>query len=139
MGRLIGGIIAGIVSAGVTIVIIELISHAIYPPPPGLDINNHEQVGAYIMGMPGGAHALVALAWLGGAADGGLVAALVSRRHWTIWLIAALVIAAAAYNLLTYTHPLALQFAAVVAPLLGALLASFVERKMRGPDAGTAA
>ena len=129
MGRLILGIFLGMVAAVATILVVELAAYFLYSPPDGLDMDSHEQMGAYIMGMPSGAHALVAFAWFAGAADGGLVAALVSRRHWTIWLIAALVIAAGLYNILTYSHPLLLQFAALLAPLLGGFVASLVDRK----------
>jgi hypothetical protein len=128
MGRLIGGIVAGIVSGVVTIMIIELISHSIYPPAAGIDIYDKVQMGAYISGLPAGAQALVALAWFAGAADGGFIAALISRRRWTVWLIAVLMACAAVYNILTYTHPLVLQIAAVAAPLLGGLAASWPVR-----------
>jgi hypothetical protein len=131
MARLILGILAGIVAAVATITIIELVSHILYPLPAGLRMDDQAQMSAYILGMPPGAHALVALAWFAGASDGGLVAALISRRHWTIWLIAALVVAAGLVNVMTYTHPLWLQFAALLAPLAGGLLASFVERRVR--------
>ena len=133
MGRLIAGIVAGILSALVTIVAIEMIRQAVYPPPAGININSHRQMSAYILGMPVGAHALIAFAWFAGAADGGFVAALISRRYWTTWLIAVLTIGVAVANVAFYDHPLILQFAALGAPLLGGLVASILARRLAGP------
>jgi hypothetical protein len=139
MARIIGGIVLGILSAIVTIVLIEFVRQAIFPPPAGINMNSQAQMSAYIAALPAGAQAMVALAWFAGAADGGLVAALVSRRHWTIWLVACLVVAVAALNLFTFTHPPLLQLAALVAPLLGGLVASLCVRRMQAGDAQPAA
>jgi hypothetical protein len=135
MGRLIGGIVAGIVAAFASVWIIDLIGHIFYPLPSDLSMRDFEAVGAYIQTMPAGALAIVLLAWFGGALDGGLVAALISRRHWTIWLIAAAVAAAGLVNVLMIPHPPLLQIGAVVAPLLGALAASLLLRRIQRMEA----
>jgi hypothetical protein len=128
MGRLIGGILAGIVAAFVTVWVIDLIGHTIYPVPTGLDIYDKAAVAAFIASLPVGAQVFVAFAWFAGALDGGLVAALIGRRRWTVWLIAALVACAGVLNVLMIPHPLLLQIAAVAAPLLGGLVASWIVR-----------
>jgi hypothetical protein len=128
MARLIVGIVAGILAAFATVWIVDLAGHALYPLPSDLNIRDFEAVGAYIQSMPPGALAFVVVAWFAGALLGGLVAALVSERHWTVWLIAGLVAAAGLVNILMIPHPALLQIAAIAAPLLGGFVASQIAR-----------
>lgn len=123
MGRLIIGIVAGLVAAFATIWAIEMIGHQIYPVPSDLAMDDFEAIGAYIETMPAPALALVALAWFAGALVGGFVAASIGRRRWAAWLIAALVAAAAVVNIVMIPHPVLLQLAAIVAPAVGGLIA----------------
>lgn len=134
MKRLIGGIAAGIVVAFATVWIIDMVGHLLYPIPTDLDIRDFEAIGRYIQAMPAPAMALVLLAWFAGALVGGLVAGLISRRHWPVWLIAALVACAGIVNVMMIAHPTLLQIGAVVAPLLGGLVASqIVRRRLAAP------
>ena len=126
MGRLILGIAAGIVAAFVTVFAIDLVGHQFYPLPSDLDMDDYEAVGAYVESRPPGASAFVLTAWFVGALDGGVVAALVSRRHWTLWAVAGLVAAAGLVTVLMIPHPALLQIGAVVVPLLGGLAASLI-------------
>lgn len=132
MVRLVLGIIAGIVAAVATIGGLNLVSHMLHPIPDGLRAENYAAIGAFIAAMPAWALAVIALAWFLGALVGGLAAGLVSRRSWTVWLIGLLIIAAAAVNVFNIPHPLVLQIAAFVAPLLGALLALRILRNRDG-------
>ncbi|HEX6377057.1 MAG TPA: hypothetical protein VFZ91_15205 [Allosphingosinicella sp.] len=132
MGRLIIGIVAGIVTAFATVFAIYLIGHQIYPLPTDLNMYDPEAVGAFIETMPAGARALVLIAWFVGAFAGGLVAAAISRRAWTVWPIAAVVAAAGVVYVLMIPHPVLLQIGAVVAPLLGGFAAGLVGRKILG-------
>jgi hypothetical protein len=139
MARLIGGIVAGILAAFATVWIVDLLGHAIYPLPSDLYMGDFEAVGAYIRSMPAGALAFVLAAWFAGALVGGLVAALISERHWTVWLIAAAVVAAGLLNVLMIPHPVLLQIGAVAAPLLGGLVASQIARARLARRDGPAA
>lgn len=130
MGRLILGIAAGVVVAFVTVFGIDLVGHQIYPLPSDLNVRDPEAVGAFIQTMPPGALALVAVAWLAGAFGGGVVAALISRRSWTVWPVAGLVAAGGIVNVLMIPHPVLLQIGAVAAPLLGGFAASLVAGRM---------
>jgi hypothetical protein len=130
MARAVLGIVAGIVVAFATVFAIDLAGHQIYPLPSDLNLRDPEAVGAFIRTMPAGALALVLIAWFVGAFDGGVVAALISRRGWTVWLIAAAVAVGGVVNVLMIPHPVLLQIGAVVAPLLGGFAASLVARKM---------
>jgi MFS family permease len=123
MVRLVLGIIAGIVAAVATIGGLNLMSHMLHPIPAGLRAENYAAIGAFIKAMPAWALAMIALAWFLGPLVGGLVAGLVSRRSWTVWMIGLVVFLAAAVNVFNIPHPLLLQIAAFVAPVAGTLLA----------------
>lgn len=130
MGRLILGIAVGIIVAFATVFAIDLAGHQIYPLPSDLDMDDSSAVGAYIETRPPGASAFVLIAWFVGALDGSVTAALISRRHWTIWAVAGLVAAAGLVTVLMIPHPALLQIGAVVVPLLGGLAASLIARKL---------
>lgn len=130
MARSLLGIVAGTVVAFATLFAINLVGHQIYPLPSDLDMDDYEAVGAYVQARPAGASAFVLAAWFLGAADGGVAAALVSRRAWTVWAIAGLVAAAGIVAMLMVPHPVMLQIGTVAAPLLGGLAASLLARKM---------
>ena len=130
MGRVILGIVLGTIAAFVTVFAIDLAGHQVYPLPSDLSMHDPEAVGAFIQTMPAGALALVIIAWVAGAFDGGLVAALISRRAWTVWPVAALVALGGVVNVLMIPHPVLLQIGAVVAPLLGGFAASLLARKI---------
>ena len=126
MGRVILGIAAGLVVAFATVFAIDLAGHQIYPLPSDLNMHDPEAVGAFIQTMPTGALALVLIAWFVGALDGGVVAALIARRAWTVWPVAGLVAAAGVVNVLMIPHPVLLQIGAVAAPLFGGFAASLI-------------
>jgi hypothetical protein len=130
MGRLILGMAAGIVVAFATVFAIDLAGHQIYPLPSDLNMHDPEAVGTFIESMPAGALVLVVIAWFAGAFDGGVAAAAISRRGWTVWPVAGLVAAAGVVNVLIIPHPVVLQIGAVAAPLLGGLFASLVARRI---------
>lgn len=124
MGRIIISIAVGIAAAIAAIWAVEMISHMLHPLPASLDIWNRSQVGNYIGSMPAAAQALVVLAWLLGPLIGGALAVRIAERRWAAWPVAGLIAAAGIANILYYNHPLWMQIAAAVAPLLGGLIAS---------------
>ena len=130
MVRTVLGVIAGIVVAFATLFLVDLAGHQIYPLPSDLDMDDYEAVGAYVQSRPAGASAFVLLGWFLGALDGGLLAAMTSRRHWTVWAVAGAVAVAGLATVLIVAHPVLLQIGAVAIPLLGGFVASLVARKM---------
>jgi hypothetical protein len=121
MGRLIGGIVAGIVVFVIALLAFEFLAHQIFQVSPK---------GA----IPNAMHAFVAIAYFLASLAGGLVASRVSGRPWTAWVIAILVAAGAAYTLTNFTHPLWMQVASIVAPLAGGLAARRLARPGPVPD-----
>jgi hypothetical protein len=130
MARLIPGIVAGIVVALATVFAIDLAGHQIYPLPGDLNLDDSEAVAEFIATMPAPASALVLAAFFAGALAGGVAAAAISRRAWTVWPVAVLVVAAGLAKLLMIRHPIILQAGTVAAPLLGALAASLFARRI---------
>lgn len=110
MLRKIGGIVAGIIVFVVTLAVLELLAHQLFPSD-GRNLST-------------GLLAFVALAYFLSAFAGGLTAARISGLHWTVWVIALLVAAGAAYSLTAVAHPVWMQIASIAAPLLGGFLAS---------------
>ena len=111
MLRTIGGILAGIAVFMATLMVLELLAHQMFRTSREATI-------------PSGMHVFVAVSYFLGALAGGLVAAKISGERWPAWLIAVLLAAGAAYTLTTFPHPLWMQVASIVAPLLGGLVAS---------------
>jgi hypothetical protein len=123
MVRIIGGIVAGAIVAVATIMLVEMIGHLIFPLPDDLALGDPEVVAGPSPTMPVAAQFIVVLAWFGGALAGGYVAKRICYRWWAAWAIAALVAAAGVVNVMMIPHPVWMQIAAVIAPLVGGLLA----------------
>jgi predicted MFS family arabinose efflux permease len=136
MGRLILGIALGVLVAMATVFAVDLAGHQIYPLPSDLDMDDYEAVGEFVGAMPAGAVAFVLLAWFLGAVDGGVVAAAISRRAWTVWPVVALAAAAGVVSILMIPHPVLQQIGVVAAVLLGGLVASLAARRIVAVGAG---
>jgi hypothetical protein len=128
MLRLVLGVLAGAVVAVALVAGLEMLGHLLFPPPPGLDVSDPEQLAAMMAQVPLPAKVWVVAAWTLATMGGGVTAALISRRGWTAWVIAALVAAAAVATLFMIPHPLWMQIGAVAGPLAGGWLAGVVAK-----------
>jgi cyanate permease len=115
MGRIIGGLAAGIAAFLVVLGSMEYLAHKLAP-----------KAGSSAM------LALVAAAYFLSAFAGGWLAARISNRSWAGWAVAGLVAAGAIGSLFQFPHPLWMEIASVAAPLLGGVLAV---RLARVPEA----
>ena len=106
MLRTVLGIAAGIVSAVITIAIVETVGHMIFPPPAGTDVSNPAAMREIMHTIPLGAKIAVLMAWAIGVFVGGVVGILVSRKAWAPWLLAGVVLVFAGITLLMIPHPL---------------------------------
>lgn len=107
MLRNIFAIIAGLLSAFITIFVLEKVSHIIYPLPEGIDLNNPEAVKELMKNAPIGALLIVLGAWILGSFDGAMIAHLIAadsktRKAVTVGII---LTAAGAANMLMIPHP----------------------------------
>jgi hypothetical protein len=131
MLRTILGILAGCVLAAVLVGAIETLGHLVYPPPAGIDLTDPAQLAAIMDRIPLAAKVWVVAAWMLGTFIAGLVAAMVSRRNWTPWVIAGLVTVGAVMTVLMIPHPVWMKVAAVAGPLLAGWLAVLLARRIR--------
>ena len=111
MGRIILGIVAGVLAMGVTVGAIEFGAHEFFPVPSDT------------APVPVGIQLLVLAAYFLGAVVGGVVAVRLSGAGWTAWVVAILVVAGAIWSMFLIPHPQWMQIGAVVAPVLGGFVA----------------
>lgn len=123
MLRIILGMIAGIAASFVTTLLVQMAGHAVFPPPAGLDPTDPDQIAAMMDSLPFGSLVAVVLAWGLGAFAGGSVAILVSKKNWAAWIIAFVVLALTAINLIMIPHPVWMIAAGPLVIALAAFLA----------------
>lgn len=136
MGRTILGAVIGLVMAVITIMLVELAGHAVFPPPPGLNPQVTEDMARIIAMQPFGALLFVVAAWTIGAFDGGFVAALIAKaKHPRIAaLVPALMVMAGVVMMVIEMpeHPKWMAVCGLLLPipaaLAGAALAARVQR-----------
>lgn len=121
--RKVLGVIVGVAVAMATITIVEMIGHLIFPPPPGTDMRDPAQVARIVSLIPLPAKIWVTLAWFLGSLTGALAGITVARWTAAAWIVAAVVIAGAVWSYTMIPHPLWMQAAGVLFPLLAAGIA----------------
>lgn len=133
MGRTILGAVAGLAVAFFTIMLIEMASHHVYPPPPGIDPGNTADMARLIGMLPPGALLFVVAAWVIGAFDGGFVAALVARhqRPRIAALAPALMVMAGVVGMILVmpAHPMWMAVAGLLLPIPAALAGAWLAGK----------
>jgi hypothetical protein len=137
MIRSILGIVAGIVVAVLTVMAVQALGHALYPYPADIDLNDPEQIARVFPTIPLAAKLFVVAAWFGGGLAGAAVAKAIAGRDWAAWTIAVLIAIGALTNIFVIPHPVWMQVSAIVAPLLGGLVANHLVRRRdrAAPDA----
>jgi hypothetical protein len=135
MGRTILGAVAGVVMAYITIMLIEFASHQVYPPPAGLNPMVTEDMAVILSRMPVGALLSVVLAWVIGAFDGGLVAALIAGRHRPriAAVIPALIVLLGVVGMIMQMpqHPMWMSVAGLLLPVPAALAGAWGAARAR--------
>jgi len=106
MVRIILGIIAGLVAAVITVALVEMLGHLIYPPPAGVDVSNPDQLSAIMSTIPLGAKVAVLIAWAAGIIAGSVVAMLISKKPWPAWVVGGFVLLMGAITMFMIPHPL---------------------------------
>jgi len=137
MGRNIGAGVAGVVIAMVSVWLVQLFGHAVYPPPEGLDSKNLEAMQAYVATLPLGAFLFVIASYFIGTLAGTCAACAIGTMLPRVFaiLIGCLMLIATAMNVAMIPHPTWFIVAAVVAIFAGAWLGTKCERANAGNDA----
>ena len=139
MGRTILGAVAGLVMAFITIMLIEFAGLKVYPPPPGLNPMVTEDMATILTEMPLGAMLSVIVAWVAGAFDGGMVAALIAGRNRprVAAIVPALMVIAGVAGIILQLpqHPVLMSVAGLLLPIPAALAGAALAGVMRKPSA----
>ena len=124
MGKNIAAGIAGVVVAGVLVMLIEMLGHAVYPVPPELDLTDLDVMRSYIAGLPAGAFLFVAAGWFAGTLGGILTACRIGTARPMIFtmVLSGFMLLGAAYNLAMIPHPLWFSITGIAGILVAAWL-----------------
>ncbi|MCH9695480.1 MAG: hypothetical protein K0U72_13290 [Gammaproteobacteria bacterium] len=133
MGRNIAAAIAGILIAGGIVMIVDMIGHTVFPPPPNLNFEDSEAVRAYIGGLPVGAFLFVVAGWSLGSLGGTFAACHFGKSRPVIgaYVVGGFVLLATAYNLVVYPHPVWIAILGIAGIIGGAWLGMSLEKPAR--------
>lgn len=128
MLRKVLGALTGIATAVLTVMLMEWLGHSVYPPPDGVDFSNTEALTTYVAAAPLGALLFVLVGYLIATFNGTFVACLIGRAPHYIYalLIAVLMLADTASNLIMIPHPTWFSVSAVAGIIASAWLAKKV-------------
>lgn len=124
MGKNIAAGIAGVVIAGLLVWLVEMLGHAVYPPPTGLNFADPDAMRAYIDMLPLGALLFVAAAWFIGTLGGTFAACKIGDAKPMIFaiVVGGLMLVGTLFNLVTIPHPLWFSILGLVGIAVGAWL-----------------
>jgi hypothetical protein len=127
MQRGILGVLAGIVAGVAVTMLAEMIGHTIYPPPPGINVNDPEARKTLIASLPLGALIAVNLSWALGVFAGSTTAVLIgTRQSWPAWITAFVLFAFALATMTFIPHPDWMILAATLLTLASAIAAAYM-------------
>ena len=137
MIRKLAAAVAGVVVAMLTIQLVEMLGHLIYPPPADFEFGDPEQVREFISSLPVGSILFVGAAWALGAFLGTLAGALLARSGALPYaiVVGGMVLAGAATMLVIIPHPWWFTVAAPASIIIAAYLATIVAPRLR-PSVG---
>jgi len=125
-------IIGGIVIAFLTVMLVDMLNHTIYPPPPGLDFSDPDAIRPYLDTLPIGAFLLIMASSVVAACVGTLVASYagtIRPRNCAI-IVGGMVFAATVANFILIQHPTWLAIATLLGVVVSAWLAMQLADRM---------
>ena len=136
--RAVVAIVAGVLVGFAALFLIALAGGMIFPSSARIDGFDAEQLVAAFPTLAPGAKIAIVLSWFGGALVGAMVAKRIAGQGWAAWTVAGIF---AVYVLVTtLILPMTgwLQAVAVLAPLLGGLIANHLVAARRPAELGAA-
>ncbi len=127
------------VVALLTIQLVQMLGHLVYPPPADFEFGDPEEVREFISTLPVGSILFVGAAWTLGAFLGTLAGALLARSGPLPYaiVVGGMVLAGAATMLVIIPHPWWFTVAAPAAIIIAAFLATILAPRL-SPAQGTA-
>ena len=134
MIRNTAAVIAGIVAAFLTIMLVDMLGHVFYPPPLGLDFSDAEAIRPYLANLPLGSFLFIMASSIAGGFFGILVACAIGTVKPAAFavVIGGIVLAASTANFILIPHPLWLSLVTLVGIVASAWLAMVLATKLRG-------
>lgn len=126
--RRLGGFFAGIIVAFLLVQVAELGVHALYPPPPGMNMKDFAQVKKFVASLPTTAYLLVLSGWLVGTLIGTYLATRIGGSVAEGYVLTLVLLCAGIMNAVMIPQPMWFSAASfviyVVAGVLGTRLAA---------------
>jgi ABC-type transport system involved in multi-copper enzyme maturation permease subunit len=126
--RRIGAVLAGLAIAIAIIMACEMIPHALYPPPPGMDMMDLEQVKPYLAKLPATAFLIVLIGHLAATLAGTAATAGIAKSRQPAYVLGTLLFAGGIYNAVKIPQPVWFSVASfaiyIIATMVGARLAA---------------
>ncbi len=121
----------GIMFAIMTVAAVQIIGHAIYPLPAGIDMSDPIQVEKMMLQLPLGALLFVVFSWGAGSFVGSLVAVYLSSRRSMIsgLVVGVFILGATLITLLAFFHPVWMFIAGLSVPMPAACLGVLLGRR----------
>jgi hypothetical protein len=121
------GVIGGLIAGAFTVFLAESGGHLLWPPPPGVDLNDPEALKTLMSVIPLPAKLAVLVSWGAGTFVGSAVAIfLAGRASWPAWVTATILFGMALWTMTIIPHPDWMLFAASGITLLSAISAASV-------------
>lgn len=102
------GVVVGVLVGGVTIAMVQMLGHQVYPVTVNIDFNDKEAMATFMQSLPTGSLLFVIVAYIVGSVVAGAVAAFIGRgarvRHALV--AGAFLLIAGIINLMAIPHPL---------------------------------
>ena len=103
--RYVGAMLAGMIAAFALVGSAEAIVHVLYPPPPGTNMDDFEQVKRFVAALPVGAYLLVLAGWLIGTFVATWLAAKIARDPIAGYVVGMLLLALGIVNAVKIPQP----------------------------------
>jgi len=129
-------IVIGVITAFITVVLVDKIGHMVYPAPAGLDFTNPDAIRPYLATLPIGAFLFILASSVVAAFDGTLVACFIGTGKPRIFgsVVGGFVFAASVANFIAIPHPLWLALATLAGVILSTLLAMRLATAISGTE-----
>ena len=141
MFRNAGAIVAGVIVAFATVMLIDMLGHFVFPPPEGLDFSDPDAIRPYLATLPVGAYLFILASSVVAAFVGTLLACYIGRGNPALFggVVGGIVLAATIANFILIPHPLWLSISTLAGVVLITLLAMRLApiRETDSPEAET--
>ncbi len=121
--RALLAVVAGLVVAMLVIAGVEALGHALWPPPPGLDLARAADQERLMAALPIQAKIAVVAAWFLGSLAGAAAAIAFARKVLPAWIVAVVIAGLGLWTTQLFPHPDWMLASAVVLPLVAVLAA----------------